>query len=187
MKIKKDYKMAQSKSINKDLTKLTVFEQFNILNNQMECLYGLIANTHKFYSVLSSSIVGVAILLYSNNILPTNHFNYLYYIIILMYAVSIIWYRNLAVYWFDLNNKSAEYNEFIKKNKIISMYNSSVLVNTRKVNMVIPFLLGGIICLTLIKYSTYISWYDYLFSGLYILLFYLGFLRKISWQIIKSL
>lgn len=48
MKIKKDYKMAQSKSINKDLTKLTVFEQFNILNNQMECLYGLIANTHKF-------------------------------------------------------------------------------------------------------------------------------------------
>ena len=104
-----------------------------------------------------------------------------------MYAVSIIWYRNLAVYWFDLNNKSAEYNEFIKKNKIISMYNSSVLVNTRKVNMVIPFLLGGIICITLIKYSTYISWCDYLFSGLYILLFYLGFLRKISWQIIKSL
>ena len=40
------------------------------------------------------------------------------------------------------------YNEFIKKNKIISMYNSSVLVNTRKVNMVIID-----VCLQLVKFK----------------------------------
>ena len=66
--------MAQRKSINKDLTKLTVLEQFNILNNQTENLYNLIANANKFYSALCSSIIGIAVVLYSNNVEKTGCF-----------------------------------------------------------------------------------------------------------------
>lgn len=186
---------------NKEQTKLTIYEQFSILNNQMECLYNLISNTHKFYSVLCSSIVGVAVLLYSNGILPTIRFNYPYHITILMYAISIIWYRNLSVYLFDLNCKSEVYNQFIKKHDIISMYNSSFFINVRKTNMVIPFSLGGIICSVLLKYSDWSymlcclknnqfydfnAWKNILWSVLYVFLFYLGFIRKFDLRIIKS-
>lgn len=187
MKVKKDYKMAQSKSINKDLTKLTVFEQFTILNNQTENLYNLIANTNKFYSVLCSSIVGIAIILYSNNVEPTGYFNYLYYVTILMYAISIIWYRHLAVYLFDLNCKSDVYNQFIEKNAIISMYNSSFFVNARKTSIVIPFFLGLIICGLLLKYFNWRTWKDVLEGLSYPFVFYLGFLHKFDFiKIIKS-
>lgn len=189
------------KTIANSQTKLTISEQFLILNGQLENLYNLVAATNKFYSVLCSSIVGVAILLYSNGVLPSEYFNYLYYITILMYAISIIWYRNLSVYLLDLNCKSDAYNQFIEKHAIISMYNSSFSVNTRKTNMVIPFLLGGLICCILIKYSNWsyvkdclennqfnnlMAWKEILMGLSYLLVFYLGFIRNFDLRIFKS-
>ena len=87
-----------------NVMKIGILEQFNILNEQIKDIYGLISSVHKYYSALCSSIVGIAILLYSNDVKPSENFNYLYYIVMLVYTLSIVWYRNLLVYLHDLNS-----------------------------------------------------------------------------------
>lgn len=108
-----------------NVMKISILEQFNILNEQIKDIYGLISSVHKYYSALCSSIVGIAILLYSNDVKPSENFNYLYYIVMLVYTLSIVWYRNLLVYLHDLNSITDEYNKFIEINHIISMYRLS--------------------------------------------------------------
>lgn len=120
--------------------KISILEQFNILNEQIKDIYGLISSVHKYYSALCSSIVGIAILLYSNDVKPSENFNYLYYIVMLVYTLSIVWYRNLLVYLHDLNSITDEYNKFIEINHIISMYRLSYIINVRKLNIVLPLL-----------------------------------------------
>lgn len=51
-----------------NVMKISILEQFNILNEQIKDIYGLISSVHKYYSALCSSIVGIAILLYSNDV-----------------------------------------------------------------------------------------------------------------------
>lgn len=104
-----------------------------------------------------------------------------------MYVISIIWCRHLAVYLFDLNCKSDIYNQFIEKNTIISMYNSSFFINARKTSIVIPFFLGVIICCLLLKYFDWKTWKGVLEGLSYPFVFYLGFLHKFDFiKIIKS-
>lgn len=62
----------------------------------------------------------------------------------LVYTLSIVWYRNLLVYLHDLNSITDEYNKFIKINHIISMYRLSYIINVRKLNIVLPFVVGGL-------------------------------------------
>lgn len=146
-----------------------------------------ISSVHKYYSALCSSIVGIAILLYSNDVKPSENFNYLYYIVMLVYTLSIVWYRNLLVYLHDLNSITDEYNKFIEINHIISMYRLSYIINVRKLNIVLPFVVGGLACVILLKYSVYNTLYDYVYAMIYPLLFVLGFIWKIDWRVLKSL
>lgn len=140
-----------------DTPRLSISEQYAFLNSQIENIYNLIFNTNKFYSTLLTSVIGVAALLYTNNILPTDYFNYLYYIALLVYSISIIWYRTLIMYLYDLNKNSEKYNLFIQENKIISLYNLSTPINVRKCTLILPFLIGGFSVIILLKYSTYDS------------------------------
>ena len=170
-----------------NVMKIGILEQFNILNEQIKDIYGLISSVHKYYSALCSSIVGIAILLYSNDVKPSEIFNYLYYIVMLVYTLSIVWYRNLLVYLHDLNSITDEYNKFIEINHIISMYRLSYIINVRKLNIVLPFVVGGLSCVILLKYSVYNTLYDYVYAMIYPLLFVLGFIWKIDWRVLKSL
>ena len=135
----------------KDMSILSINEQYTFLNSQIENIYNLIFNTNKFYSTLLTSVVGVAVLLYTNNILPTDYFNYLYYIVLLVYSISIIWYRTLIMYLYDLNKNTKKYNSFIQDNKIISMYNLSIPINVRKCALQLPFFIGSFCVVILLK------------------------------------
>ena len=170
-----------------NVMKISILEQLNIINEQIKDIYGLISSVHKYYSALCSSIVGIAILLYSNDVKPSENFNYLYYIVMLVYTLSIVWYRNLLVYLHDLNSITDEYNKFIEINHIISMYRLSYIINVRKLNIVLPFVVGGLACVILLKYSVYNTLYDYVYAMIYPLLFVLGFIWKIDWRVLKSL
>ena len=75
----------------------------------------------------------------------------------------------------------------IEINHIISMYRLSYIINVRKLNIVLPFVVGGLACVILLKYSVYNTLYDYVYAMIYPLLFVLGFIWKIDWRVLKSL
>lgn len=166
---------------------LTVAEQARLINSQIENIYNLISNTNKFYSTLISSIIGVAALLYTNKIMPTAYFNYLYYVVLSVYSISVVWYRTLVMYLHDLNTNTAKYNAFMQKNNIISMYNLSFPINVRKCALQLPFLIGGISLIMLLKYSPYATIFDWILVILYILMFYLSFIYKFNLKLLKYL
>ena len=164
--------------------RVTTFEQFEVLVHQIENIYTLISNTNKFYTTLLSSIVGAGVLLYTNKITPNDYFNYFFYIILIAYAICVIWYRTLFLYLYDLNSKSDAYMTFIKENKIISMYELSISLNVKKTNLVMPFLLGGLIFIILVKYSYFANFsscifYIILYSQLFCFSFIYGFDTKL--------
>ncbi len=171
----------------KDMSILSINEQYTFLNSQIENIYNLIFNTNKFYSTLLTSVVGVAVLLYTNNILPTDYFNYLYYIVLLVYSISIIWYRTLIMYLYDLNKNTKKYNSFIQDNKIISMYNLSIPINVRKCALQLPFFIGSFCVVILLKYSVYCSIFDWILAIAYVISFYFAYIHKFDIRILKYL
>ena len=74
-----------------------------------------------------------------------------------------------------------------KKNNIISMYNLSFPINVRKCALQLPFLIGGISLIMLLKYSPYATIFDWILVILYILMFYLSFIYKFNLKLLKYL
>ena len=167
--------------------KLTIFEQYSILNNQIENIYSLISNSHKFFSVLCSSVGGISILLYSNKIEPSNEFNYMYYTLLILFALAIIWYRTLLTYMYDLNQIADKYDLFIKKNEILTGYQLSYPLNIRRCNIILPLALAIVILAIFLRYLDYKSITGYLWMIFYLVWFYWGFIRKIDLRIFKYL
>lgn len=167
--------------------KLTIFEQYSILNNQIENIYSLISNSHKFFSVLCSSVGGISILLYSNKIEPSNEFNYMYYTLLILFALAIIWYRTLLIYMYDLNQIADKYDLFIKKNEILTGYQLSYPLNIRRCNIILPLALAIVILAIFLRYLDYKSITGYVWMIFYLVWFYWGFIRKIDLRIFKYL
>ena len=167
--------------------KLTNFEQLTILNSQIENTYNSISNIHKFFSALCSSIGGVSLLLYSNHIQPSNYFNYLYYTLVILFALAAIWFRTLVLYLYDLNQITDEYNNFVKQNKILTLYKLSPFLNVRRCNIIIPFALGVVILALFLRYTNYSSWMSYIEGMFYIIWFYLCFIWKFNLKTFKYL
>ncbi len=175
----------KNQSNNKQV--LSVYEQFSILNSQIENIYGLISSTNKFYITIVTSIVGAAVLLYANNVEPTEYFNYLYYIVLTIYTISVIWYRTLAMFLLDLNSNIEKYNNFLNENHIISMYNLSFPINVRKCSLILPFMTGTIMLIFLLRYSTFINFFDYALGFFYLAMFFFSFIFGFKKEILKYL
>lgn len=167
--------------------KLTTFEQASSLNNQIENMYSLISNTHKFFSVLCSSIGGISILLYSNKIEPSNEFNYMYYTLLMLFALAIIWYRTLLIYLYDLNQIINKYDSFIKKNEILTVYKLSYPLNVRRCNIILPLALALVVLALFLRFQHYTNWIGYVWGVFYVFWFYLGFIRKVDRTMFKYL
>lgn len=165
---------------------LSVHEQYTLLNLQIENIFTSIDNTNKFYSTLLTSVIGATVLLCINN-LPTDCFNYLYYIVVSVYAISISWYRTLRVYLYDLNINAEKYNLFIRDNNILSMYSLSIPINFNRCRLFLPLLVGTCCLALLLKYTVYESAINWIFAILYVVLFYFGYINKFGLRIFKYL
>lgn len=134
-------------SIIGNVLMLPTHEQYTIINSQIENIFASIFNVNKFYSTLLTSVIGATILLCTNK-LSTNCFDYLYCVVMLVYAISICWYKTLIIHLYDLDTNTKKYNLFIRDNKIFTMYNLSTPINIKRCTLFLPLSIG-IFCLVL--------------------------------------